>query len=133
MAKYTGDDLGVTYNTTTLTANLVRTVTLNESAEVHESTGASDDNKTYLGGNKDATVSIELWDDSTATTVWNVFAPGTSSTLDVYPQGNTSGKPKRSMTAIVTGRSQGIDHNGVVPISVGLQVSGAITESTVST
>lgn len=131
MAKYTGNSMELTYAGTTITANLLRSVTINESGEVFESTGAGDTNKTYLTGKIDGTVQIEAWDDSTTSTIFDVFAPNTSDTLDFYPQGNSSGKPKRSMTAIVTARNRGVEHNGVVPVSISLQISGAITDSTV--
>jgi hypothetical protein len=132
MAKYTGNSLAIEYGSA-ITANLVQSVTISESGDVHESTGVGDAAKTYLTGHTDSTVQIEMWDDATPATVRDKFDPGTSDTLDIYPQGKTGGKPKISMTALVTARSSGIEHAGVTPLSVTMQVTGAITESTYTT
>lgn len=131
MAKYTGQNLAVSFGATTLTANLVKSVTLPEKIDVYESSGAGDADKTYLTGKKDKTISLDLWDDSVPATLFALFSPGTEDTLIVYPQGNTSGKPKRTVTAIVTGRDRGVAHDGVVPVTVEMQGNSAVVDGTV--
>lgn len=132
MAKYLGNDLAVSYGATTVTpANLIKSVEVNRSAETHESSGAGDADKTFLAGKKSATVKIDAWDDAAAATLRAIFVPATSAELDVYPQGNSSGKPKLAMTAIVTDLTLGIPNDGVCPVSISLLVSGAITETVI--
>jgi|Deesub1362A_J573_1020465.scaffolds.fasta_scaffold00751_4 predicted secreted protein len=131
MAKYTGNALEVVFNSATITQNLLKAVEISQTIDTHESSGAGDTDKTYLAGKKSHTVRIDAWDDESATNLRSKFAVGTEATLEVYPQGNSSGKPKLSMTAIVTDITLGVPHDGVVPVTVALRVNGAVTESTV--
>jgi len=132
MSKYTGDLLAVDWNTTTITANFVQSCDINEQGEALESTGASDTYKTYLTGNTDATATLELWDDDVPANLFNLFPMHLEATLDVYPAGEIATKQKRSMTAFVVGRSRGVPHNGVVALSISLQIVGTITDTVVS-
>lgn len=133
MAKYTGAALTAVFNLSAWAANYLKSAETNESAEVAESTGASDIDKTYEATVRDTDVTLELWDDATATTVWSKVEPATKSTLEIYPQGNSSGKPKLSCAnAIVTSRRRGVVYNSVVPVTVTLKCSGGLTETTVS-
>jgi len=61
-----------------------------------------------------------------------LFPMHLEATLDVYPAGDISTKQKRSMTAFVVGRSRGVGHNSVVPLSISFQVVGTITDTVVS-
>jgi predicted secreted protein len=135
MAKYVGNDLLVSPDggTTYVTSNLIKSVEINETADVHESSGAGDTAKTYLGGKTDATVRIDAWDDSSASAMRDYFPAGSTVTLKVKPQGHGStgsAKPYQQMSAIVTGIVLGVPHDGVAPVSIDMQVSGAITETT---
>lgn len=121
MAKYTGTGMTVNYNTTAITANHVKSVTISSSHAVADSTGASDTNDTGLPTYSDSDVTIELLDDTAPATIWDIFPPRTSATLIISPDGVKT----RTVTAIVTGRERGEEFNATVPISVTLKASGA--------
>jgi hypothetical protein len=131
MPKYTGQNLAVKWGATVLTANLVKGASMPEKIDVYESSGAGDVDKTYLSGKKDKTISLDLWDDTVPATIFALFPLGSEQVLIVYPQGATSGKPRRTVTAIVTSRDPGYAHDGVVPLAVEMQGNSAIVEDTV--
>ena len=59
------------------------------------------------------------------------FAVGSSVTLAVYPEGDTSGDTYYSGTAIVTGRTITSSFDGMVEASFTLQGTGALAAATV--
>lgn len=131
MAKYDGNALVVKIGATAVTANLIKSVEVNRTAETHESSGAGDADKTFLAGRKGATAKIDAWDDSTAAAMRTKFAVGTvfsgGSVLHVLPQG--VGGPDISFDAVVTDLTLGVPHDGTCPVSVSLLVTGAVSES----
>ena len=132
MSKYTGAALSVDFNSSAWSSNYAKKAETNESLAVVPSTGAGDTDETYLATLRDTDVTLDLWDDSTATTVWSKVEPSTTAaTLNLYPQGNSAGKPKLTGSAYVTNRTRGVEFNGVVPVGVTLKVSGGLTESTI--
>jgi hypothetical protein len=56
---------------------------------------------------------------------------GSSVTLEVYPEGATAGDTYYTGTAIVTGRTVTASFDGMVEMSVTVQGSGGLTETTV--
>jgi predicted secreted protein len=123
MAKYTGSALTVSYNSSAWNANHVRSVTVDETADVVDSSGAGDTDKTFLATLKAATAQIEMIDDSDNATVVQKFEPGTSSTLTVTKAGTET----LTGTAIVTSRSVSVPYDGLALVSVGLQFTGGMT------
>lgn len=135
MAKYVGNDLLVSVDggTSYITSNLIKSVEINETADVHESSGAGDAAKTYLGGKTDVTIRIDAWDDTTATALRDNFPAGSTVTLKVKPQGHgatADPKPYIQVSALVNGIVLGVPHDGVAPVSIDLQGSGSLTDAT---
>jgi len=50
----------------------------------------------------------------------------------IYPNGNTAGEPTRTGNGFVTGVTEGYPFNGVCPVTIEIDVDGAVTRGTVS-
>jgi len=130
MAKYTGNSMSMVVGATTL-SGLV-SVEINEAAATYDTTVVGENAETHLPGKTNGQMTINLLD-NTDGTVFGYFVPGTVlNPVNFYPQGNASGKPKRYFTATVTGRQRPVAHNAATPITVTLQINGAITDTVVT-
>jgi hypothetical protein len=134
MSKYAGNALVVMIGGDAVTANLIKSVEISQTADTYESTGAGDTHKSYLGGHQDSSVRIDAWDDSTVGAMRTKFAVGTAFTgsttaaLHIRPQG-TGSKPNLAIAGIVTGLTVGVSHDGVAPVSITIQPTAAIVET----
>ena len=109
----------------------VNSVDMPQTVDVAETTVLGKDNKTYIVGLKDATISLAgLWD-STADAIFGAVL-GQSATLsfEYSPEGTTSGKVKYTGEAILTSYSKNSPVGDVVSYSADLQVSDAVTRGT---
>lgn len=125
MAKYTGNALAVTVGGSDLT-NLI-SCEVNESAATYDTTVVGESAETHLPGKTSAQCTINFLDDSGEAS-FDALLPGGSYTIVVFPRGKTAGFQKRTFTATVTGRQRPVSHNAAVPVTVTMQVNGAITE-----
>jgi hypothetical protein len=133
MAKYTGANLEITMGSTAIPCNNIRSVTVSEKVNTVDSTGACDAYMTFIATRRDADVTLEVLDDTTPATVFGLFGPTQSGqTLVIYPQGNSSGKPKLTCTDfVITGRDRNIGYNDVVAVTCTGKASGGFVEATV--
>ena len=69
----------------------IRSFSLEESADTIEDTTMGDTSRTYLTGLKTFSGSVDVFWDETDTNGQVSFAVGSSVTLAVYPEGDTSG------------------------------------------
>ena len=109
----------------------VNNVDFPEAADVAETTVLGKDNKTYIVGLKDATISLGgLWD-STADAIFGAVL-GQSATLsfEYSPEGTSSGKVKYTGETILTNYAISSPVGDVVAYSADLQVSDAVTRGT---
>ena len=109
----------------------VNNVDFPETADVSETTTLGADNKTYIAGLKDATISLSgLWD-ATADAIFGAVV-GQSATLsyEYSPEGTASGKVKYTGEAILTSYAISSPVGDAVGYSADLQVSGAVTRGT---
>ena len=109
----------------------VNNVDFPETADVSETTTLGADNKTYIAGLKDATISLSgLWD-STADAIFGAVV-GQSATLsfEYSPEGTTGGNVKYEGEAILTSYAISSPVGDAVGYSADLQVSGAVTRGT---
>tara|TARA_A100001201_G_scaffold21053_1_gene23354 strand:- start:247 stop:657 length:411 start_codon:yes stop_codon:yes gene_type:complete len=109
----------------------VNSVDMPQTVDVAETTVLGKDNKTFIVGLKDATISLAgLWD----STVDGIFGAvlGQSATLsfEYSPEGTTSGNVKYTGEAILTSYSKNSPVGDVVSYSADLQVSDAVTRGT---
>jgi len=109
----------------------IRSFSLEESADTIEDTSMGDTSRTYLTGLKTFSGSVDVFWDETDTNGQVSFSVGSSVTLAVYPEGDTSGDTYYSGTAIVTGRTITSSFDGMVEASFTLQGTGALTATTV--
>ena len=109
----------------------IRSFSLEESADTIEDTTMGDTSRTYLTGLKTFSGSVDVFWDETDTNGQVSFAVGSSVTLAVYPEGDTSGDTYYSGTAIVTGRTITSSFDGMVEASFTLQGTGALAAATV--
>jgi len=109
----------------------VNNVDFPETADVSETTTLGADNKTYIAGLKDATISLSgLWD-ATADAIFGAVV-GQSATLsyEYSPEGTASGKVKYTGEAILTSYAISSPVGDAVGYSADLQVSGSVTRGT---
>ena len=78
------------------------------------------------------TGSMDVFWDETDTSGQGALSIGSEVTLNVYPEGDTSGDTYYTGTAIVTGVTRSGSFDGLVEASISVQGSGSLTESTVA-
>lgn len=95
------------------------------------STEWSDQGTGIKSGSGSFTVLVDSEDTVLATLESAMFA-GTEISLNWYPQGKASGKPKMSFNAYLTAYNTSAAVNAALSISVSYVVNGAVTSGTVS-
>ena len=87
--------------------------------------------RTYKSSLTNYTGTIDVLWDETDTTGQGALTIGAAVTLNLYPEGDTSGDTYYTGAAIVTGRTINSSFDGLVEMSISVQGSGALTETTV--
>jgi hypothetical protein len=128
MATHTGSEGTVKIGSDTL--GEIRSYTIESSGETIEDTTMGDAARTYKAGLTTFTASFEVYFDETDT-AQNAVDAGASITFSVYPEGETAGDTYYTGSGIVTGRSITASFDGMVEMSLSVQGSGALTETTV--
>ena len=109
----------------------VRSYTINLTADTLEDTTMGDSARTYLPSLTSWNASVEAFWDETDTTGQGTFVVGSTVTLNVYPEGSTSGDNYYSGTAIITGVTVTGSFDGMVEASFSLQGTGALSNTSV--
>ena len=104
---------------------------LEETAETIDDTTINDTAKTFKPGSVSASGSAEAFWDETDTTGQGAMTIGAEVTMNVYPEGATSGDTYATFSAIITGISMSGAIDGMVEASFSFQVNGAVTWGTV--
>jgi len=131
MAAYRGKDLLVTFNSVDISGD-GRTVSYEENADILDDTTYGADNRTKQAGLLDGSGSFEALDQSGDwSTIWEAIDPGTSATMVIYPEGNTSTNRSVTFTAVISSRSIDIPYDGLATFSMSFDISGALTEAQV--
>lgn len=105
--------------------------TIDESADVVEDSQLTDTSKSYKVLRSDATGTVECHWDETDTNGQTALAVGSEVTLNLYPEGESSGDTYYTGTAIVTGVSQNVSLDGVISRTITVQFSGGVSTTTV--
>ena len=129
MTKYTGNGMALDWDGDAITD--IVSVEINEGAATYDTTVVGESAETHLPGKTNGQCTLNLLDGADGT-IFSYFVPGTSRSVVFYPQGNASGKPKRTFMATVTGRQRPVSHNAATPITVTFQINGAITDTVVT-
>jgi predicted secreted protein len=109
----------------------IRSYSIEESADTLEDTSMGDSARSYKPSLTSFTGSLDVFWDETDTSGQGALSIGSEVTLNVYPEGDTSGDTYYSGSAIVTGVSRTASFDGLVEASISVQGNGALTESTV--
>lgn len=128
MATHTGSEGTVKIGSDTL--GEIRSYTVESTGETIEDSSMGDAARTYKAGLTTFTASFEVYFDETDT-AQNAVDAGSSITFSVYPEGDTAGDTYYTGSGIVTGRSITASFDGMVEMSLSVQGSGALTETTV--
>jgi len=128
MATHTGSEGTIKIGANTL--GELRSFSLETTAETIEDTSMGDTSRTYKVGLKTFTGTASVFFDETDTAQTALVA-GAEITLNVYPEGASSGDTYYTGSAIVTGRTINSSFDGMVEAEISFQGSGALTESTV--
>lgn len=110
----------------------VRTWSINQTADTIEDTTMGDSSRTYLSSLNTWDGSVDVFWDETDTTGQGACTIGATITLNVYPEGATSGDTYFSGSAIVTGISSTASFDGMVEQAITFKGTGALSISTVS-
>jgi Phage major tail protein 2. len=107
----------------------LRSFSLESTAETIEDTSMGDTNRSYKVGLKTFTGTASVFFDVTDT-AQNALDAGAEITLNVFPEGASSGDTFYTGSGIVTGRTINSSFDGMVEMEISFQGNGALTEST---
>lgn len=133
MAKITGADAEIKINTVSLEEDS-NTWTLDIAVDTYEDTGFGDAWKDFEEGKPGWTLSVDFfWNGASAKNDATLFAliGGGATAIELYPEGNASGKIKYSGNAILTGMSPAVPVGGMVTMSATFQGKGTLSRATV--
>jgi hypothetical protein len=128
MATHAGSE-GVVFSGSNQ-VNQIRSYTISETGETLEDTSMGDAARTYIASLKTFTGSLDVFWDETDTGQGDLDI-GSTITLNLYPEGNASGDTYYTGSAIVTEKSITASFDGLVEMSVSVQGTGALSETTV--
>jgi len=110
----------------------IRTWTINETADTLEDTTMGDSARTYKPSLTSWDGSMDVYWDETDSNGQGAATIGAEITLNVYPEGATSGDSYYTGSAIVTGVSRTASFDGMVEASLTFQGTGALSATTVA-
>jgi predicted secreted protein len=110
----------------------VRSFSISETGDTIEDTTMGDAARTYKPSLTSWSGSVEVYWDETDTNGQVALTVGAEVTLNVYPEGSTTGDSYLTGSAIVTGRTINSSFDGMVEASITVQGNGALTADTVS-
>lgn len=109
----------------------VRGWSIEQQADVVEDTVLGDTWKTNKASLKSWSGSLSGWWDETDATGQTALAVGAEVTLNLYPEGATTGDAYFTGTAIVTSKSNKGEVGGMIEFEINFVGNGALSESTV--
>jgi hypothetical protein len=129
MATHKGSEGIVKIGTNTVAE--VTGFSFDETADTIEDTELRDSARTYVSDLTSFSGSIDCMWDETDTTGQGAMTAGASVTLNLYPEGATTGDTYYSGTALITSISRANAIGAMVTASFSFQGTGALTSSTV--
>lgn len=109
----------------------IRSYTITETADTLEDTTMGDASRTYLPSLKTFSGSMDVFWDETDTNGQVALSPGSTVTINVYPEGSSSGDTYYTGSVIVTDHTITASFDGMVEASFSFQGTGALSETTV--
>lgn len=130
MATHTGSEGTVKVGSNAIAE--IRSFSIEETADTLDDTTMGTIARTYKSSLTTYTGTIDvLWDETDATGQ-GALTIGALVTLNLYPEGDTSGDVYLTGEAIVTGRSVNSTFDGLVEMSISVQGTGALSQTTVA-
>ena len=105
--------------------------TLDQSQDTVETTKLGDTTKTFSITQSSSSGTMDCHWDETDSSGQGAMTIGATVTLNLYPEGATSGDTYYTGSAIITSVGVAQAHDGIVERTFGFQVSGAVTIGTV--
>lgn len=130
MANHTGSEGVVKVGANTVAE--VRDWSLSETADTIEDTSMGDSARTRKPGLTSASGSITAFWDETDTTGQGAMTVGAEVTLNLYPEGATSGDTYATLSAIITEAGVSASFDGMVEATFSFEANGAVTWGTVA-
>ena len=130
MATHTGSEGTVKVGSNAIAE--IRSFSIEETADTLEDTTMGDTARTYKSSLTTYTGTVDVLWDETDTNGQGALTIGAEITLNLYPEGDGSGDTYYTGTAIVTGRTINSSYDGLVEMSISVQGSGALSETTVA-
>ena len=130
MATHTGSEGTVKVGSNAIAE--IRSFSIEETADTLDDTTMGTIARTYKSSLTTFTGTIDVLWDETDTTGQGALTIGASVTLNLYPEGDTSGDTYLTGAAIVTGRSVNSTYDGLVEMSISVQGNGALSQTTVA-
>jgi len=127
MATHTGSEGTVKIGSATL--GEIRSFNLNITTDVIEDTSMGDSFRSFKAGLSQFTADLEVFFDETDA-AQNALDPAAQLTLELYPEGASSGDTYFTGTVIVTSKTVTSTVDGMVEASFTAQGTGGITETT---
>lgn len=109
----------------------IRDWSLSETAETIDDTTMGDTARTRQSSLTSASGSLTAFWDETDTTGQGAMTVGASVTLNLYPEGATTGDKYASLTAIITEAGVSATLDGMVEATHSFESNGAVTWATV--
>jgi len=109
----------------------VRDWSLTITADTVEDTTMGDSARTYKPSLTSASGSISAYWDETDTTGQGAMTAGSEVTLNLYPEGDSSGDTYYTFSAIITEEGASAAFDGMVEASYSFSANGAVTTTTV--
>ena len=128
MATHTGSEGTVKVGSNAIAE--IRSYSVEQTGDAVEDTTMGDSWRTHKATLKSWTASVDVFWDETDTTGQGALVVGAEVTLNLYPEGSTTGDVYFTGTGIITGVTVSASYDGMVESSISVQGTGALTQST---
>jgi predicted secreted protein len=128
MATHTGSEGTVKVGANAIAE--IRSYSVEQTADTVEDTTMGDSWRTHKTTLRSWTASVDCFWDETDTTGQGALTVGSEVTLNLYPEGSTTGDSYLTGTGIVTGKTINASFDGMVESSISVQGTGTLTTGT---
>lgn len=130
MATHTGSEGTVKVGSNAIAE--IRSYSISEVGDTVEDTTMGDSARTYIHTLKSFSGSVDVFWDESDTNGQVALSVGSSATINVYPEGDSSGDNYYTGAIIVTGFDVTGSFDGMVEASISFQGNGALTRGDVA-
>ena len=128
MATHTGSEGTVKVGANAIAE--IRSYSVEQTSDTVEDTTMGDTWRTHKTTLRSWTASVDVFWDETDTTGQGALTVGSEVTLNLYPEGSTTGDSYLTGTGIVTSKSISASFDGMVESTITVQGTGTLTTGT---